>query len=268
MVGKLIKNELKAGLHSVANIYIAAVAAVAFLAISLLFQIVWLSAISLIAVIVVALGILIVTLISVVTNFNKSMFRDQGYLTFTLPVTSGQLLFAKTLCSFFWILLSYISLIGIFFGIYMYASDQIGEENIAMVKILISTMAELPDTAAVIKVITVIVTRIFLKIIFLIAEIYFAVTLSNVRPFQRQSLVPAILIFVVLYGITTTISTLLTAYIPLSLVISVQGIELTTKAMSAGGMVYGVADVIFEFVITCFFFFMSAWFMNHKINLK
>ena len=65
-----------------------------------------------------------------------------------------------------------------------------------------------------------------------------------------------------------TASTLLTAYVPLSIVISVQGIELSTRAMSAGGMVYGVADIIFEFVTTSLFFYLSAWFMNHKINLK
>ena len=268
MVGKLIKNEFKAALHSVAGIYIAAVAAVAFLAISLLFKIVWLSAISLLAVIVVAMGILIITIFSVVTNFNKSLFRDQGYLTFTLPVTSGQILFAKTICSFFWILLSYVSLLAIFAGIYMYAAEQIGEETIATVKILLSTITELPDTGAVITVISVIILRIFLKLVFYIAEIYFAITLSNVRPFQRQSLIPAILIFVVLSGATTIISSLLTAYVPLSLAITVHGIELTTKAMAAGGMMFGVADVIFEFAITCVFFFMSAWFMNHKINLK
>ncbi len=268
LVGKLIKNELKAGLHSVANIYIAAIAAVAFMAISLAFEIAWLTAISLIAVIVVALGILIVTLISVVSNFNTTLFRDQGYLSFTLPVTSGQLLFAKALCSFFWILLSYIALIGIFSGIFFYATDQVGAENIAMIKILISTITELPDTGAVIKVITVLVTRVFLKITFLIAEIYFAITLSNVRPFQRQSFLPAIIIFAVLFGILQTVSAFLTAYVPLSLIISVEGIRFSTTAMAAGGMVLGVADVIFEFVITCLFFWLSAWFMNHKINLK
>ncbi|MBQ7100583.1 MAG: hypothetical protein IJN81_03045, partial [Clostridia bacterium] len=133
---------------------------------------------------------------------------------------------------------------------------------------LISTVAEIPDTAAVIKVIAFICIRIFLKIVCLIAQIYFAISLSNVRPFQRQSFLPAILIFVVIFGVMNTVSTLLTAYIPLSIVISVQGIELSNRMMSAGGMVYGVADIIFEFVITALFFYLSSWFMNHKINLK
>ncbi len=268
MLGKLIKNEFKAGLHSVANIYIAAFAAVALMAVSLAFDITWLTAISLIAVIVVALGILIVTLISIVSNFNKTLFRDQGYLSFTLPVTSGQLLFSKAFCSFCWLLLSYASVIAIFISIFYFAAEQVGEENLAMIKILISTIAELPDTAAIISVIVTLVTRVFLKIIFLVAEIFFAITLSNVRPFQRQSFLPAIIIFIVLYGVLNTVSTLLSAYVPLSLLISVQGIQFTTQAMSGGNMVLSLADIIFEFALTCLFFYLSAWFMNHKINLK
>lgn len=268
MLGKLIKNEFKAALHSVATIYIAAIASIAFMAISLAFKITWLTAISLIAVIVVALGVIIITLMMVVSNFNKTLYRDQGYLSFTLPVTSGQLLFAKTICSFFWILLSYAVVIGLFVAVFLFASNEVGQENIAMIKILISTITELPDTGAVIMVIAFICARVFLKIISLIAQIYFAITLSNVRPFQRQSFLPAILIFVVIFGFMQTVSTLLTAYIPLSVIISVEGIRLSTTAMSMGGMVYGVADVIFEFAASALFFLLSAWFMNHKVNLK
>lgn len=268
MLGKLIKNEFKAGLHSVANVYLAAIASVGAMAVSLVFGITWLSTISLLAIVFISFAIIIVTLISVVSGFNKTLFRDQGYLSFTLPVTSGQLLFAKALCSFVWLLLSYIVVIVIFGGMYFYASDQIGEDSIAAFRLLISTITELPDTAAIIKVVMAIVVRIFLKLTFLIAEIYFAIALSNIRPFQRQSFLPAIIIFVVLYGITQTVSYLLTAYIPLSAVISVTGIEFTTKAMSTGGMTIGVADVIFELVLTSVFFYMTSWFMNHKINLK
>ncbi len=269
MVGKLIKNELKAGLHSVAPIYIATFAVVAILAISFLFEIVWLAAIGLIAVVLVAFGILAVTIISVINNFNKSMFRDQGYLTFTLPVTSGQLLFTKALCSFIWILLSYIVLIGLFAGIYFYATAQIDESELATFKIMISMLVELPDTATVIGVISLFVTYFFLNIVFLVAEIYFAVALSNVRPFQKMGFFSTILIFMGTFATTSTISTLLKAYVPLSLKISFEGAELLFEPMySSSGIVFGFSDVIFMTVASAFFFIMTAWFMNHKINLK
>lgn len=269
MVGKLIKNEFKAGLHSVAPIYIATAAVVAILAISFLFEIVWLAAISLIAVVLVGLGILAVTIISVINNFNKSMFRDQGYLTFTLPVTSGQLLFAKALCSFIWILISYIVLIALFAGIYFYAAGQIDESELATFKIMISMLVELPDTATVIGVISLFITYFFLNIVFLVSEIYFAVALSNVRTFQRMGFFSTILIFMGTFAVTSTISTLLKAYVPLSLRISLEGAELLLEPMyNSSGIVFGFADVIFIAIASAFFFFMTSWLMKHKINLK
>ncbi|MBQ5825094.1 MAG: hypothetical protein IIW48_09850 [Clostridia bacterium] len=269
MVGKLIKNELKAGLHSIAPIYIVTAAVVAMLAVSFAFEILWLAVISIIAVALVGIGIFAVTIISVVNNFNKSMFRDQGYLTFTLPVTSGQLLFAKALCSFIWMLLSYVALIGIFAGIYAYAAGQVDDEQFAMIKILISTMVELPDTATIIGVISFFVTYFFLDIIFLVAEIYFSVSLSNVRPFQKMGMGSAILIFLSLFSVTSVISTLLKAFVPLTLKIDFNGMTLIYETMNeASGITFGIADMFFTLAATVFFFVMSAWLMNHKINLK
>ena len=269
MVGKLIKNELKAGLHSVAPIYIITVAVVALLAVSFVFEIVWLAVLSVIAVALVAFGIFAVTIISVINNFNKSMFKDQGYLTFTLPVTSGQLLFAKAFCSFLWILLSYLVLIGLFAGIYAYAASQVDDESIAMVKILLSTIVELPDTGTIIGVISFFVVYFFLQIVYLVAEIYFSVSLSNVRPFQKMGMGSTILIFLSLFSVTSVISTLLKAFVPLTLKLELTGLELIYESMySSGGIVFGVGDLLFTAVATVFFFVMSAWFMNHKINLR
>ncbi len=269
MVGKLIKNELKAGIHSIAPIYIVTAAVVAMLAVSFAFEILWLAVISVIAVALVGFGIFAVTIISVVNNFNKSMFRDQGYLTFTLPVTSGQLLFAKALCSFIWILLSYIVLIGLFAGLYAYAAGQVDDEQFAMIKILISTMVQLPDTATIIGVISFFVTYFFLDIIFLVAMIYFSVSLSNVRPFQKMGMGSTILIFLSLFAVTSIISTLLKAFVPLTLKIDFSGMTLIQETMNeASGITFGIGDIFFTLAATVFFFVMSAWFMNHKINLK
>lgn len=197
------------------------------------------------------------------------MFRDQGYLTFTLPVTSGQLLFAKALCSFIWILISYIVLIALFAGIYFYAAGQIDESELATFKIMISMLVELPDTATVIGVISLFITYFFLNIVFLVSEIYFAVALSNVRTFQRMGFFSTILIFMGTFAVTSTISTLLKAYVPLSLRISLEGAELLLEPMyNSSGIVFGFADVIFIAIASAFFFFMTSWLMKHKINLK
>lgn len=138
MVGKLIKNELKAGLHFMTPIYIvtAVISALIYILLGKAAETenAPQAAMLIIGICFVCICVFLGTIISVISNFNKSMFKDQGYLTFTLPVTSNQLLFSKALCSFFWILLSYIItlalLAGAFFSMFFNLMEKYDAENI------------------------------------------------------------------------------------------------------------------------------------------
>ena len=187
--------------------------------------------------------------------------------------TSGQILLAKGLCSFIWLVISYLSVVFIYGAVFSMtfalARDQMGEENLEMVKQLINAFVQLPDKAAVVTAIIAIASRIFLLIVFAISLVFFSITLSNVRPFQRQGFLPAVLIFVVVFLITQLISTLLNIYVPLSVSVTLaEGLKLQTQVAMNTLLNFGVADVIFQLAVTCFFFGFSAWLMNHKINLK
>lgn len=271
MVGKLIKNELKAGLHYVAPIYIATVAVAAILAISFLFEIVWLAGIALMAFLIVAFGVLAVTLISVISNFNKSMFRDQGYLTFTLPVTSGQLLFAKALCSFIWILLSYIVFIGMYAGMFAYLYDQLDKETLDMLAQILEAFDKLPDVASLVILVSFFLIYFFINIVFLVSEIYFSVALANTRIFQKMGLLSTIGIFIVTFLTTTIANLLIKNHFPLSARFTLTGpyagLEILFEPMSQSGA-FGFADVITMLIGSALFFLATAWFMKHKINLK
>lgn len=61
------------------------------------------------AMMLVAVSVGIIAFLGV--RFYKTMYTDEGYLTHTLPVTEGQLLFTKTLISGVWILLINIGII-------------------------------------------------------------------------------------------------------------------------------------------------------------
>jgi len=51
-------------------------------------------------------GSIITVLVLLLINFYKKLFSDEGYLTFTLPVSRKNILFSKTLNAFIWSLLS------------------------------------------------------------------------------------------------------------------------------------------------------------------
>ena len=89
MLGKLVKNEIKASAHTMANIYIAALVTIGIMLLAYLVDINWLSGLATIALIFIAIIALIITFVGVIANFYKTLYGPQGYLSFTLPVSSS-----------------------------------------------------------------------------------------------------------------------------------------------------------------------------------
>lgn len=54
---------------------------------------------------------IILVVITIVRSLNKKMFSNEGYLTFTLPVTTSQLLISKILINILWIFVTTITII-------------------------------------------------------------------------------------------------------------------------------------------------------------
>ena len=171
MLGKLIKNEFKANIHTIGMIYVVAAAAILIMMAAYIVEITWLSAIATIVLIATGFLAVVMTFVSVVSNFKKTLFGGQGYLSFTLPVTSGQLLAAKTITSFCWMLLSYAVAIGIFIGVYLYATAMIGEDVKMALQMLTSMFEGIPDVNTIKLVIALAALIIFIRIVVLIAQL-------------------------------------------------------------------------------------------------
>ena len=148
MLGKLIKNEIKMSAHMMMNIYVAAAVTIGIMLIAYAIDISWLSACNRCAV-PHSMIALIITFVGVIANFYKTLYGQQGYLSFTLPVTSGQLLAAKAIVAFLWMIVSYAVSIGIMIWIYDYVTSLIGENNLNMIKTIISMFRSMPGAKAI-----------------------------------------------------------------------------------------------------------------------
>lgn len=271
MLGKLIKNEFKSNLHSIGLIYIIAIACMAFMAAAYIFKITWISVLATIVLMISGVIAVIVTFFCVVMNFQKTLYRDQGYLSFTLPVTSGQLLASKTVCSFIWMLLSYILALVIFVGVYFYSSAMVGDDMKMAAELMLSLFADLPSKKTIIEVIVIICLYLFMLMVVLISEIYFSITLANTRILQKLGAFSGVITFFVLFIFTNTVSILLTQKIPLTLVITNTGIYYSTMATMTNGTVglqFGLAGVIFYIVSAAALFIGTAKIMDSKVNIK
>ncbi len=270
MLGKLIKNEFKANIHTIGMIYVVAAAAILVMMAAYIVEITWLSAIA--TIVLAGTGVLavVMTFVSVVQNFKKTLFGGQGYLSFTLPVTSGQLLAAKTITSFCWMLLSYAVAIGIFFGIYLYATAMIGEDVKFAIQMMMTMFEGLPSGDTIKLAIAFIALIIFIRIVVLIAQLYFAITIANTRIMQKLGGFATVIVFFVVFIVMQVIGVLLAQYVPLSVVLTSEGIFYSTESTMADplGLSFGMAGTIFNVVCAAGLFFATAKLMNSKVNIK
>ena len=145
-----------------------------------------LPSLSLILLMLLAVVNVILTIVVVMTNFQKSLYGDQGYLSFTLPVKSFSLFSAKVLVSVFWYVAAAVAWIAagmVFVGA---VEKDLGEDGMGLVEMILSMTQE----GLSIEVLLVYVTSILITGFFVICVLtmiaFFSITVSNTRPFQKH----------------------------------------------------------------------------------
>lgn len=100
---KLCKNELKSSYRSFLILYVIVMVSAILLDVNDngLF-----SSIMAIIYAVVLIVLCIMYIVVLIRNYHTSMFSRNAYLTHTLPISSTQLLFSKTICAVFWYIVS------------------------------------------------------------------------------------------------------------------------------------------------------------------
>lgn len=115
MLGKLIKNEFKATGRTFIPLYILMVVVSVCLKITLELSngsgadsmiVNMLGLLFLVTFVIAIMGVAFGTIVIILKRFYDNMLKDEGYLSFTLPVTVGQHLTSKMFVSFVWVIVS------------------------------------------------------------------------------------------------------------------------------------------------------------------
>lgn len=274
MLGKLIKHDFIGSAHSMSIVYLIAGIIAAVTALSYAFDLTILKTLSTLALVIVVIGLVLITVFFMMSYYNKSLYTDRGYLTFTLPVKANNILFSKILVSFVWILLSYMILIGSMFLLLWYAKAKLGEELGYEIDQLIDSFSMLmsgsglPKTVVIIKIAVYAVIFGFITIMIIVAESFFAITLSNVKGFNKLGFFGGILIFAVIYVAMKLASSAITVYAPVSLYLNETGVGLCFKSMDSVAGTVGIGGVIFEAVMAVVMIIGTRYLMTNKINLR
>lgn len=219
------------------------------------------------------LAIILITVFFVIYDFFKSLYSPQGYLSFTLPVSSNQLLGSKVLVYGGWLVLSYIS----FFVVSAYwlklLASEYGEE-ISVLEMLLSSMGYAVTLENIVAQAAILAIEIAIQNITIVFLIYFAITLSHIRIFQKHSIICSIVIFTIIYLLFFSVANKIAGAINFSIVFVPESNDIRFAFLSAReafkdnlitkNITSSVVSIIFNVGI----FFGTSYIMHKKVNIK
>ncbi|MDR0883002.1 MAG: hypothetical protein LBN05_00090 [Oscillospiraceae bacterium] len=285
---RLIKNEIKSTAHSMTGIYLATGIAIAVMALTIQgmhFHILpnWVAALGLIISMVAGLLLFLLTMIVVLVNFSKSLYGAEGYLSFALPVSGGRLLGTKTIVSVIWMFSSYILSLLIEIGIMVYTTQTLATgEVMDLIKQILPMFVNMPNPSVLILAGVFMGLSFFLTLFMIVADVFFATTAANTRPFQKNARLWTILLSAAVLIPTMWISTRLTNDVPLTFMLTAKQVGFIPEAMSVPnqlstylpqgpgdwGIKFGVVGILFELPLSALLLYFTSYMMNHKTNVK
>ena len=145
MLGKLVKHEFKSTSRTFFALYIIVLIVTVILKGVVEVQEIFkidnaiidlLSVITIMAFVVGIIAILLGSFVLVIKRFYDNLLKDEGYLSFTLPVSIGQHIASKSIVGYIWMILSVVVVI-LLFGILGLGHNQLmGEVTDAFVQVI------------------------------------------------------------------------------------------------------------------------------------
>ncbi len=219
---------------------------------------------------VVVAALYIVTIVTIMVHFQKSLYGDQGYLTFTLPVKSFSILTSKVLVSGLWYLLATFSAMASLLIVTDALSKSLGEEGISLIDTLLGIFDENLNVGALVFMLACVLINSFVSVFLYILEVCFAITISNTRPFQKHHV-----IFTLLFSaITVIVASIINSWLADSLLLGVtlddggENLKLVTDLADANITCVNIMPAIISLVFAVGFFFATHYVMKKKINLQ
>ncbi len=273
MLGKLIKNDIKTGFYIVANVYFAALAAIALMMFGVLAKSGAIKALSSLALSIIMVVILIFTFFAVISIFNKSVYGNVGYLTLTLPVKEWQIVFSKTLTGVLFILISYIAFIVSNAILFIYILGQRGMQAVTDLWQQMETMGlpgrETLELYLIMKSITGLIT-----ILFMVSSLIIAVSIVNISGADKFGTIGSILIFTIITGFLTSIANKIGRLINLNAVIYKKSVVFTfldsfiARQKELGAMSFELSRYFFLIVFSLCLCAAATFLIKKRVNVK
>lgn len=269
--GMLLKNDFLASARVISLFYLAEAAAVIAFLIGDHFDIKKVMIIGLVCSLVVAFLLIFVSLFFVVYDYQKSLFGPQGYLSFSLPVTSNQLLGSKMIVYGAWMVVSFLLFVGVvdYFSGYL-ETDIVGESTVNTASSLLTMFMGFPTKAQIIIYAVYFMIYFFVLVLSIVSMIYFAIAASHMRSFQKANIIWAVVIFIINLIVLVAAVSVLEKYIDIYLVVGDdKSFFFSLGAPDAdSGLPLSLTPLTYFIAQGIALFFATSYVMHKKINIK
>lgn len=201
-------------------------------------------------------GISIAVFVTIIINFNNSMFKKPGYLTLTLPVTSHQLIISKIISTFIWLMITGVILfIGLFLLVFIMLIKEVGIPAVSIGEIfeaigyLISTGIDVAGGEILLGIIQGIVSTVST-----IIAMFTLITVVQTKYTRKNKTVWAFFIFFIYMFIGSYINTLIVGNVVFDGMDSFMNLSY-----------YMIAISIVEAVV---FYFITIYIIDHQIEIE
>ena len=201
------------------------------------------------------IAIVVVTFVILVVRFYKNLTSEEGYLMFTLPVKSNQLVNSKLLIAMFWTVLSILAVILSLFLLFMNEFDP--SLFFGSIREIWEGIPQASRGNAVLLAVEIIVT-VILTLINSILQIYVSIAIGQL--FNGHKLIGS---FGAYIGINLVLQILFTIAVAVTGVVS----HSFNDIMSITTLFFPILIVVF-LVINGIYYGLTNYLLTNKLNLE
>ena len=264
MLGKLLKYELKATSRVFIPLYIAILVVSIVNGLSLNLEILNIQGLATIVLMCLFISLFVITIVVTIQRFNKNLLKDEGYLMFTLPVSSKHLILSKYLTSLIWTFLSFVVAFLSFTIIFMIPTYKYFDFSyfINEFNLLFSNMLNLNILGQFLKIILLMI----ISYTIFIFNVYLALSVGQLPIFNRFRNVSSFIGFLVINLLISYVQNIVdNASVNIEAIDNINyAISSVTSIVSKG---LNIAIVI-NLIIILVLFFATTYILDKKLNLE
>jgi hypothetical protein len=211
------------------------------------------------------IAVFVMTIVFTIQRFYKNLIKEEGYLSFTLPVGTAEHIFSKLIVSFVWTVLSFIA-VGISLLIMAFRTDAYSSFSIIwhQVQVFLSTYQGV--TRLIVEVIILVIISVF----YVILMFYASMALGQL--FSKHKIGGSILGYIGLYIVTQICSSLVMTVGMVGSPTYKRMLESNLNPLSNEGMTFFsnlfLASIILQLVLSVAYFLITYFIFKKNLNLE